>query len=105
MRPPGLAVGTLTDNLTSSDNDGADHGIGTGETSPLRRETKGQGHILQIARGRPHRFVRLRRPATRLLLGPVFTDARVVAFLAVVGFLPVTLLERPFFSAAFFGLA
>ena len=105
MRPAGLAVRTLTDNLTAGDNDGADHGIGTGEAPPLRRETKGQGHVLQIARRRPHRFVRLDRPTTRLLLGLAFTDARVGAFLAVVGFIRVAVLDWTFFGATFFGLA
>ena len=50
VRTPSLTVGTLTNNLTASDNDRADHGIGTGEAPPLRRETKSQGHVLQIAR-------------------------------------------------------
>ncbi len=45
---------SLTDHLTILDDQGADHRIGTGGPSALRREPKGLCHELKIAR---HRFL------------------------------------------------
>ena len=75
MRPASLTVESLPDDRATIDDDCADHGIGAGEAPALGREAEGQGHIVQIARGQSHRFVRLRRPVARLLLVRPFAGA------------------------------
>ena len=50
---------TLADDPPLSDDDGTNHRIRTGRSLALRRQAKGQGHIVKISRTVGHRFLRL----------------------------------------------
>lgn len=73
---------TLADDPALFDDDGTDHRIRARRSSALRRQTKGQGHIVEISYTVGHRFLRL--PMDGLGAGlPRFDDGDVLPDFAV----------------------
>ena len=58
-------VKSAADDATVLDYQGADHGIRTGLSPALRRETKRQGHEVEVRCSSGHRFLRVTRDRLR----------------------------------------
>ncbi len=62
---PWTVVIPAADDAAVLDHEGADHGIRAGLTPALRRETKRQGHEVEMRCGSGHRFLRVTRDRLR----------------------------------------
>ena len=80
---PWPVVIAAADNAAVLDHEGADHGVRAGLTQALRRETKRQGHEVEMRRGGGHRFLRVTRGRLRGC-GADFVFVDFVVFFVVV---------------------
>ena len=82
MRLSWTVVIPAADDATVLDHEGADHGIRAGLTPALRRETKRQGHEVEVSDGDGHRFLRVTRGRLRGRRADFVLVVFVVAFFA-----------------------
>ena len=79
---PWTVVIPAADDATVLDHEGADHGIRAGLAPALRRETKRQGHEMEVRDGGGHRFLRVTRDRLRGRRADFVLVVFVVAFFA-----------------------